>query len=103
MKRGDTMGYRRTLKRPVSCSGIGLHTGKAVSLTLRPADPGTGIVFRRTDLGVDIPATVAHLARLEHATTLASGAASVNTVEHLLSALYALGVDDVRIDLEGPE
>jgi UDP-3-O-[3-hydroxymyristoyl] N-acetylglucosamine deacetylase len=97
------MVYRRTLKRAVSCSGIGLHTGKPVSLTLRPAEPGSGIVFRRTDLGVDIPATVAHLARLEHATTLAHGGASVNTVEHLLSALYALGVDDVRIDLEGPE
>ena len=97
------MGYRRTLKKAVSCTGIGLHSGQPVTLTLRPAEPGEGVTFRRVDLGLDIPATITHLARLDHATTLARDGAAVDTVEHLLSALYALGVDDVRIDLDGPE
>lgn len=97
------MAYRRTLKRAVGCTGIGLHSGKAVRLQLRPAPAEHGVVFRRTDLGVEIPATLDHLARLDHATTLSREGASVETVEHLLSALQALGVDDVVVEVDGPE
>ena len=64
-------------------------------LELKPAPAEHGIRFRRTDVGVEIPATLEHLARLDHATTLSRDGVSVDTVEHLLSALYALGVDDV--------
>jgi UDP-3-O-[3-hydroxymyristoyl] N-acetylglucosamine deacetylase len=97
------MAYRRTLKRAVGCTGIGLHSGKAVRLQLRPAPAEHGVVFRRTDLGIEIPATLDHLARLDHATTLSREGASVETVEHLLSALQALGVDDVVVEVDGPE
>jgi UDP-3-O-[3-hydroxymyristoyl] N-acetylglucosamine deacetylase len=97
------MAYRRTLKRAVGCTGIGLHSGKAVRLDLRPAAAGTGIRFRRVDLGVWIPAALDGLGRLDHATTLSRDGASIDTVEHLLSALHASGVDDVIVEVDGPE
>jgi UDP-3-O-[3-hydroxymyristoyl] N-acetylglucosamine deacetylase len=97
------MAYRRTLKRAVGCTGIGLHSGRTVRLDLKPAAAGHGIRFVRTDIGVEIPAGMAQLARLDHATTLSHDGAAVETVEHLLSALYALGVDDVRVEVDGPE
>ena len=97
------MSYRRTLKREVGCTGIGLHSGRPVRLRLRPAAAGQGIRFFRTDVGVEIPADLASLTRLDHATTLARGGVTIETVEHLLSALQALGVDDVRVEVEGPE
>ncbi|HET7747553.1 MAG TPA: UDP-3-O-acyl-N-acetylglucosamine deacetylase, partial [Vicinamibacteria bacterium] len=90
-------------RRPVGCTGIGLHCGRPVRLDLHPAPAGHGIVFRRTDVGVDVPARLSHLSSLDHATTLSADGVSIGTVEHLLSALFALGVDDVRVDLDGPE
>jgi UDP-3-O-[3-hydroxymyristoyl] N-acetylglucosamine deacetylase len=97
------MAYRRTLKRAVGCTGIGLHSGKPVRIELLPAPAGHGIRFFRTDVGVEIPATLGHLARLDHATTLSRDGVSVGTVEHLLAALFALGVDDVRVCVDAPE
>jgi UDP-3-O-[3-hydroxymyristoyl] N-acetylglucosamine deacetylase len=97
------MSYRRTLRQAVGCTGIGLHSGKPVQLELKPAAPGTGVRFVRTDVGVEIPASVEHLTRLDHATSLSRDGVSVDTVEHLLSALSALGVDDVRVEVNGPE
>jgi UDP-3-O-[3-hydroxymyristoyl] N-acetylglucosamine deacetylase len=97
------MAYRRTLKREVGCTGIGLHSGKPVRLSLKPAPAEHGIRFRRSDVGVEIPADLAHLARLDHATTLSSDGVSIETVEHLLSALGALGVDDVLVEVDGSE
>jgi len=97
------MGQRRTLRRAVGCTGIGLHSGKPVRLDLKPAPAEHGIRFVRTDVGVEIPATLEHLARLDHATTLSRDGVSVDTVEHLLSALRALGVDDVRVEVDSPE
>ncbi len=97
------MSYRRTLRQPVGCTGIGLHSGKPVRLRLLPAPAEHGIRFVRVDVGVEIPATLAHLSRQDHATTLSHDGVSVDTVEHLLSALYALGVDDVRVEIDGPE
>jgi UDP-3-O-[3-hydroxymyristoyl] N-acetylglucosamine deacetylase len=74
-----------------------------VRLRLRPAAAGHGIRFFRADVGVEIPADLASLTHLDHATTLARGGVTIETVEHLLSALQALGVDDVRVEVEGPE
>jgi UDP-3-O-[3-hydroxymyristoyl] N-acetylglucosamine deacetylase len=99
----DDMSYRRTLKRQVGCTGIGLHSGKPVRLELKPAPAETGIRFRRTDVGVEIPASVEYLSRLDHATSLSRNGVSVDTVEHLLSALYALGVDDAVVEVDAPE
>jgi UDP-3-O-[3-hydroxymyristoyl] N-acetylglucosamine deacetylase len=87
----------------VGCTGIGLHSGKPVRLDLKPALAGHGIRFRRTDRGVEIPATLENLARLDHATTLSREGVSIDTVEHLLSALHGLGVDDVLVEVDGPE
>jgi UDP-3-O-[3-hydroxymyristoyl] N-acetylglucosamine deacetylase len=101
--RFQQMSYRRTLKRAVGCTGIGLHSGRPVRLELKPAPAGHGIRFRRVDCGVEIPATLEHLTRLDHATTLARGATSIETVEHLLSALHGLGVDDALVEVDGPE
>jgi len=97
------MSYRRTLKQPVGCTGIGLHSGKPVRLRLTPAPAGHGIRFLRADVGVEIPANLGHLSRQDHATTLSRDGVSVDTVEHLLSALFALGVDDVLVEVDGPE
>jgi UDP-3-O-[3-hydroxymyristoyl] N-acetylglucosamine deacetylase len=91
------------LKRPTGCTGIGLHSGRPVRLTLRPAAAGDGLRFVRTDIGVEIPASLACLSRQDHATTLSRDGVSVETVEHLLAALYALGVDDASIEVDGPE
>ena len=97
------MAYRRTLKEAVGCTGIGLHSGKPVRLELKPAPAGSGIRFRRVDRDVEIPATIGELQRLDHATTLGRESTAIETVEHLLSALFALGVDDAVIELDGPE
>ena len=97
------MAYRRTLKRSVGCTGIGLHSGRTVRLELRPAPPEHGIRFRRSDVDVEIPAQLDYLGGLDHATTLSRQGVSVETVEHLLSALYALGVDDALVEVDGPE
>jgi UDP-3-O-[3-hydroxymyristoyl] N-acetylglucosamine deacetylase len=87
----------------VGCTGIGLHSGRPVRLQLKPAPAEYGIRFYRTDHDVEIAATLENLARLDHATTLSRDDVSVETVEHLLSALHALGVDDVRVEVDGPE
>jgi len=97
------MAYRRTLRRDVGCTGIGLHSGKPVRLALKPAPAGHGIRIRRVDVGVEIPASLESLARLDHATTLSKDGVSIETVEHLLSALVALGVDDVLVEVDGAE
>lgn len=98
------MNAQRTLRRSISCVGIGLHSGNKVTLSLKPAPADFGIRFRRTDLGgVEIPATVQHLAGIQYATGLARDAGSVETVEHLLAALVSLGVDNVVVELNTPE
>jgi UDP-3-O-[3-hydroxymyristoyl] N-acetylglucosamine deacetylase len=98
------MSAQRTLRRSISCTGIGLHSGNKVTLSLKPAPADFGIRFRRTDLGgIEIPATVRHLAGINYATGLSRDAATVETVEHLLSALVSLGVDNVVVELSQPE
>src|SRR5205823_7535580 len=98
-----SMNSQRTLRRPVSCSGIGLHSGNKVTLSLRPAPADFGIRFQRSDLGgLEIPATVTHLGGIRLATGLTREAVSVETVEHLLAALTALGIDNCIVELNTP-
>src|SRR5689334_11302328 len=98
------MSAQRTLRRPVSCSGIGLHSGNKVTLSLKPAPADFGIRFQRADLGgLEVPATVTHLGGIQLATGLTREAVSVETVEHLLAALTALGIDNVIVELNSPE
>jgi UDP-3-O-[3-hydroxymyristoyl] N-acetylglucosamine deacetylase len=98
------MDAQRTLRRQISCVGIGLHSGNKVNLTLKPAPSDYGIRFRRTDLGDhEVPATVHNLAGIQLATGLARNEVSVETVEHLLAALVSMGVDNVIVELNSPE
>ena len=99
------MMRQRTLKSLVSASGVGLHSGQKVRMTLRPAPADTGIVFRRVDLPspVDIPARAKLVGEARLASTLVKGDVKIHTVEHLMSALGGLGVDNAYVDLDGPE
>src|SRR5437773_7006075 len=98
------MDVQRTLRRHVSCYGIGLHSGNKVRLSLKPAPADFGIRFRRTDLGDhEVPATVHNLAGIQLATGLARNQVSVETVEHLLAALVSTNVDNVIVELNSPE
>src|SRR5216684_4425793 len=98
------MDAQRTLRRQVSCVGIGLHSGNKVNLTLKPAPADFGIRFRRIDMGhYEVPATVHNLAGIQLATGLARNEVSVETVEHLLAALVAVGIDNVVVELNSPE
>ena len=96
---------QRTLKNIIRATGVGLHTGDKVYMTLRPAAPNTGIIFRRTDLNppVDIRARQDNVGDTRLSTTLVNGAARVSTVEHLLSAMAGLGIDNAYVDLSAPE
>ncbi|MDX1252098.1 MAG: UDP-3-O-acyl-N-acetylglucosamine deacetylase [Gammaproteobacteria bacterium] len=96
---------QRTLKNVIRATGVGLHSGEKVFLTLRPAAADTGIVFRRVDLDppVDIPARPENVGDTRLSTTLKNGAVSVATVEHLLSALAGLGIDNAYVDLSAAE
>jgi UDP-3-O-[3-hydroxymyristoyl] N-acetylglucosamine deacetylase len=96
---------QRTLKSLISASGVGLHTGRKVRITLRPSAIDTGIVFRRVDLAspVDIPARADAVGETRLSSCLVRGEAKVYTVEHLMSALGGLGVDNAYVDLDGPE
>jgi UDP-3-O-[3-hydroxymyristoyl] N-acetylglucosamine deacetylase len=99
------MNAQRTLRRPVSCTGIGLHSGNKVTLSLKPASADYGIRFQRTDLGgLEIPATITHLGGMQqYQTGLKREAVSVETVEHLLGALRALGIDNAIVEVNHPE
>ena len=96
---------QRTLKNAVHATGVGLHTGEKVRLTLRPAAAGTGIVFRRVDLPqpVEIPANPYAVGDTRLSSCLEKDGVRVSTVEHLMSALSGLGVDNLFIDLTAPE
>ena len=96
---------QRTLKNTIRASGVGLHTGAKVGMTLRPATAHTGVIFRRIDLPVPVEIAVAaeRVGDTRLCSTLDNGIATVATVEHLMSALAGLGVDNVYVDLDGPE
>jgi UDP-3-O-[3-hydroxymyristoyl] N-acetylglucosamine deacetylase/3-hydroxyacyl-[acyl-carrier-protein] dehydratase len=96
---------QRTISREVSLRGVGLHSGAETSITVRGAEPGTGVCFRRTDLPGQprVPANLDHVASTDLGTTLGDGDAKVMTVEHLLAAFGAMQVDNAIIDIDGPE
>ncbi len=96
---------QRTPKKVIQATGVGLHSGDKVLLTLRPAPINTGIVFRRTDLNpvVEIPASFEHVSDTMLCTSLQHQGAKVATVEHLLSALAGLGIDNAYIDINAAE
>lgn len=96
--------FERTLADTVVCEGIGLHSGRASRMRLIPAPAGTGRVFVRTDLGgVEVAASIENLGPANHATCLVKEDVRISTAEHLLAALYALGVDNLRIELDSDE
>ena len=94
---------QRTLKGICSFEGKGLHTGVPVHLLLRPAPVDTGIVIARTDIGVEIPATADMVSSTPRSTRLGKGKDGIATVEHLLSALTGMGIDNVRVEVDGRE
>ena len=96
---------QRTLKSLTKAVGMGLHSGQRVELTLRPAPPDTGIIFRRTDLPqpVEIPVSAEAVTDTRLASTISSGSAKVLTVEHLMSACAGLGIDNLIIDITAEE
>ncbi len=99
------MIYQRTLAKEVAVTGIGLHSGKKVTLKLFPAQADTGIVFRRVDIknSKAMRADARTVGATENNTTLGEGPEAVHTVEHLISALYGLGVNNVYCEIDGPE
>lgn len=101
----DASFHQRTLDRTVATRGVGLHSGAQVTLTLRPAPANHGIVFHRVDLpgSPGIPATASFVVDTALATNLGRGEARIGTVEHLLAALSGLGIDNVRVEVDGPE
>jgi UDP-3-O-[3-hydroxymyristoyl] N-acetylglucosamine deacetylase len=96
---------QRTLKNSIRATGVGLHTGEKVYMTLRPAAPNTGIIFRRVDLEppVDVRAFAENVGDTMLGTTIMNGETRVSTVEHLLSACAGLGIDNAYVDLSAPE
>lgn len=96
---------QRTLRNEIKATGVGLHSGQKVYMTLKPAPENTGIIFRRTDLDpvVDIHAKAEHVGETTLSTTLEENGAKVSTVEHLLSAMAGLGIDNAIIELSAPE
>jgi UDP-3-O-[3-hydroxymyristoyl] N-acetylglucosamine deacetylase/3-hydroxyacyl-[acyl-carrier-protein] dehydratase len=101
----ETGNKERTIKRPVSFSGTGLHTGSDVTMELNAAGEGHGVVFKRTDLPGEplIPAYAEYVCGTERGTTLEKDGVSVSTVEHILSAIFASGIDNLLIKVNGPE
>ena len=99
------MKFKNILKKSVSISGVGLHTGRQVDMQISPADGGSGIRFFRSDLDINtfITADVSNVFTTNRGTTLKSGEATISTIEHLLSALHALNIEDALVTVNGPE
>ncbi len=91
-----------TIARPVTKTGIGLHTGERCAISLQPAEPNAGVVFV-SESGATIPATAEHVVDTRRGTTLGVDGATVGCVEHVMAALWGLGVDNVRVEARGPE
>lgn len=97
---------QQTIRNSICCAGIGLHRGRKVAVTLHPAEPGAGIVFRRVDLGVDVPARFDAVSDTRLCTVLAApgcAEATVGTVEHLMAAVSASAIDNLVVEVNGAE
>jgi len=105
LKKGNTMIKQRTLKNVIRATGVGLHTGEKVYLTLRPAPVDAGVVFRRIDLDVpvEVPAIADNVGDTRLSTSLEKDGIKISTVEHLMSAFAGLGIDNAYVDLTAPE
>ncbi len=97
------MAWQKTVRRAVSVDGVGIHGGERVTLRLRPAPPGTGVTFVRSDLGIEIPARAENARDLAYATTLRLRGAEARTVEHLMAALAGTGVTNAFVDMSAAE
>lgn len=97
------MTPRRTIAQPVTVTGTALHAGVPVTMTLAPGASGSGIIFRRTDIGADIPARYDQVSETRLGTVIGQGAAKVGVVEHLMAAAAGLEIDDLLVSLDGPE
>ncbi len=99
------MVYQQTLRNSVNISGIGLHSGRQINMTLRPANAGDGVVFHRREgeRTISIKAISANVIDTRMATVIGKGDLSVSTIEHLMAALAACGIDNLHIDIDGPE
>src|SRR5438874_11362909 len=98
-------GARRSITKQAAVSGTGLHTGATTEATFLPAPAGHGIVFRRTDLAgkPEVPARLSEVEAVERRTAIGKGEATIHTVEHVLAAVAAHAIDDLTIELTGPE
>ncbi len=94
---------QRTVAKRVSATGVGLHSGRPATLTLAPAPTDAGITFVRMDLGIEIPARNEYVSDTTLSTNLALGKARVHTVEHVMAALHGMGIDNCRVEVDGPE
>jgi len=94
---------QRTVAKRVSCTGVGLHSGKAANLTLAPAPADAGITFVRMDVGVEIAARSEWVVDTTLSTSIGDGSTRVATVEHVMAALHGMGIDDCRVEVDGPE
>lgn len=98
------IAQQRTLGSAIGCTGVGLHSGRPVTMRLRPANPGTGIVFRRLDAGAEIPARWDYTVESALATTLSNGEGiAIGTIEHLMAAFAGSEIDNAVVELDGPE
>ena len=97
------MTPRRTIAHALTVTGTALHAGVPVTMILSPGASGSGVVFRRTDLGVDIPARYDQVSETRLGTVIGQGSAKVGVVEHLMAALVGLEIDDLLVSLDGPE
>ncbi len=94
---------QRTIVRPVEVLGIGLHTGEPIKLRLEPLDVDAGIIFYREDLAMSIPLTPSNVINTQMATVIGNEKGSISTIEHFLSVVYAYGIDNLRVIVDGNE
>lgn len=99
------MNLQRTIKKAVTLKGIGLHLGKEAAVTLKPAGANQGILFQRLDLVGSLPieANFRNVVNTQMATTLGKGSTTVSTIEHLMAALHGFGIDNLLVEVQGPE
>src|SRR5215217_7821674 len=100
-----TTARQKTIGQPAEMAGTGLHTGASIRMRLLPGAADTGIVFRRVDLpgSPEVRATVDHVVGTDRGTTVGEGETHVHTVEHLLAAVSSLGIDNLLVEMDGPE
>ena len=101
--RDASRAFRRGIARPIGCEGIGLHSGLAVAMRFVPTEPGSGIYFHRTDIGAKIPARFDYVVDTKLSTSLGANGQHIGLVEHVMAALAGLGIDDVGVEVNGPE